>query len=58
MIEDSEVGVLAAQNAGMTVWRFVGGSHLKDDADIALDENAGVRVFDSMDAMAAALRSD
>ena len=27
VIEDSEVGVLAARNAGMTVWRFVGGSH-------------------------------
>lgn len=55
VIEDSEVGVLAAQNAGMPVWRFVGGSHFKDRDDIALDEKAGVPVFDSMSAVAGAL---
>ena len=58
VIEDSEVGVLAAQNAGMTVWRFVGGSHLKDADDIALDVSADVPVFGTMAEVAAALRSD
>jgi len=29
VIEDSEAGLLAGENAGMTVWRFVGGSHFK-----------------------------
>jgi len=58
VIEDSEVGLLAAQNAGMTVWRFVGGSHLKDNRDISLDARAGVRVFETMEDVAAALVSD
>ena len=56
VIEDSEVGVLAAENAGMTVWRFVGGSHFKDQPDIVLDARAGVPLFESMDDVAAALR--
>ena len=29
VIEDSEMGVRAAQTAGMTVWHFAGGSHIK-----------------------------
>jgi len=58
VIEDSEVGVLAAQNAAMAVWRFVGGSHLKDYDDLSLDRNADVPVFDSMRDVAAALRAD
>jgi HAD superfamily hydrolase (TIGR01509 family) len=55
VIEDSEVGVAAASNAGMTVWRFAGGSHLKDQPDISLDANPGVPVFGSMDDVATAL---
>jgi beta-phosphoglucomutase-like phosphatase (HAD superfamily) len=55
VIEDSDVGVLAATNAGMTVWRFAGGSHFKDQTDISLDGNPGVPVFQSMDDVAAAL---
>lgn len=31
VIEDSEVGLEAGESAGMTVWRFVGGSHFKDE---------------------------
>jgi HAD superfamily hydrolase (TIGR01509 family) len=58
VIEDSDVGVLAAQNAGMKVWRFVGGSHLKDAHDIALDVSADVPVFGTMTDVAAALRSE
>ena len=57
VIEDSEVGVLAAQNAGMTVWRFVGGSHFRDTGEAAPTAESGVPVFESMDAMAAKLRS-
>ncbi len=58
VIEDSEVGLLAGRNAGMTVWRFVGGSHFKDNAEPSKDVEFGVPVFESMDAMAAALRND
>jgi HAD superfamily hydrolase (TIGR01509 family) len=29
VIEDSEMGVLAAQAAGMSVWHFAGGAHIK-----------------------------
>jgi HAD superfamily hydrolase (TIGR01509 family) len=58
VIEDSEVGVLAAQNAAMTVWRFVGGSHFRDAGAPSIDVESGVPVFHSMDAMAAKLLSD
>jgi HAD superfamily hydrolase (TIGR01509 family) len=57
VIEDSEVGLLAARNAGMAAWRFVGGSHLKGNADRPLDADDGVPLFESMDYVAAALRS-
>ena len=30
VIEDSRSGIEAAQAAGMTVWRYIGGSHLSD----------------------------
>ena len=56
MIEDSEAGLLAGENAGMTVWRFVGGSHFRDAGDAAVSNTFKGPVFDSMDAMAAALR--
>ena len=58
VIEDSEVGVLAAQNAGMSVWRFVGGSHFRDLGQAPMGVESGVPVFHSMDAMAAKLLSD
>ena len=58
VIEDSDVGVRAAKSAAMTVWRFAGGSHLKDQPDISLDANPGVPVFRSMDDVAAALLGD
>ena len=57
VLEDSAVGVLAARNAGMAVWHFVGGSHFKDAADISLDGSAGIPVFETMADVAAALRS-
>jgi HAD superfamily hydrolase (TIGR01509 family) len=57
VIEDSEVGLLAARNAGMSAWRFVGGSHLKGHADSSLDADDSVPLFESMDYVAAALRS-
>jgi HAD superfamily hydrolase (TIGR01509 family) len=56
VIEDSEAGLLAGESAGMTVWRFVGGSHFKD-ANLAVSNTFKGPVFDSMDAVAAALRS-
>jgi HAD superfamily hydrolase (TIGR01509 family) len=31
VIEDSEMGVRAGLAAGMTVWQFIGGSHMKSD---------------------------
>ena len=58
VIEDSEAGLLAGENAGMTVWRFVGGSHFRDAGDAAVSDTFNGPVFDSMDAMAAALRNE
>lgn len=55
VIEDSTVGVQSARNAGMTVWRFVGGSHLRGLPETELDVGADVRVFVSMKDVAAAL---
>jgi HAD superfamily hydrolase (TIGR01509 family) len=57
VVEDSEVGLLAGRNAGMAVWRFVGGSHF-DAAARAAPADPGIRVFESMEAMAAELRKD
>jgi len=56
VIEDSEVGLLAGKNAGMEVWRFVGGSHFK--AQPPINRDSDIRVFGSMEAVAAALRED
>lgn len=56
VIEDSEVGVLAGRNAGMEVWRFVGGSHFK--ARPPINRDSDIRVFGSMEAVAAALHED
>jgi HAD superfamily hydrolase (TIGR01509 family) len=55
VLEDSEVGVIAARNAGMAAWRFVGGSHLKGHRDGPLEADDGVPLFESMDHVAAAL---
>ncbi len=55
VIEDSEVGILAAQNAGMKVWRFVGGSHFAGRA-VAVNQDSDIPAFASMEAMAMALR--
>jgi HAD superfamily hydrolase (TIGR01509 family) len=54
VIEDSEVGLLAGKNAGMEVWRFVGGSHFGDQPPVNRDSD--IRLFSSMEAVAAALR--
>ena len=56
VIEDSEAGLLAGENAGMTVWRFVGGSHFREVGATVSNTFKGP-VFDSMAAVAAALRS-
>ena len=55
VIEDSEVGIEAAKNAGMEVWRFVGGSHFQDSPAPRPDADPRVRLFHSMDVIAAAL---
>ncbi len=47
VIEDSLNGVRAAKAAGMPVWRFVGGSHLKGGALTEPDEARADRRFDS-----------
>ena len=46
VIEDSLPGVTAAQAAGMQVWRFTGGSHLKGLGQDELDQNGTLIVFD------------
>ena len=37
VIEDSEMGIRAAQAAGMVVWHFAGGSHVKGGYGLAPD---------------------
>ena len=56
VIEDSEVGLLAARNAGMTAWRFVGGSHFREMAE-PLAGAPDVLIFDTMAKMSAAFRA-
>ncbi|MCK5745397.1 MAG: HAD family hydrolase [Oricola sp.] len=46
VIEDSVPGVIAAQKAGMPVWRFAGGSHLRGLPPADLDQGGGLTVFD------------
>ncbi|MEO9169438.1 MAG: HAD family hydrolase [Aestuariivirga sp.] len=55
VIEDSEMGLRAAAAAGMEVWRFVGGGHLKD-GDMLPDDVVPQRVVDSMPALLDAFR--
>jgi HAD superfamily hydrolase (TIGR01509 family) len=47
VIEDSMAGILAANAAGMAVWRYVGGSHMKGFSTADLATPAGVPVFDN-----------
>jgi HAD superfamily hydrolase (TIGR01509 family) len=56
VIEDSEAGIAAAKSAGMAVWRFIGGSHLRERSAALLAAGADVPLFTHMDAMAKALR--
>lgn len=46
VIEDSMPGILAAREAGMPVWRFVGGSHLLGLPQEELDQGGTLTVFD------------
>ncbi|MEP6827182.1 MAG: HAD family hydrolase [Aestuariivirga sp.] len=55
VIEDSEMGLRAAAAAGMEVWRFVGGGHLKD-GDVLPADVVPQRVLDSMPALLKAFR--
>jgi HAD superfamily hydrolase (TIGR01509 family) len=57
VIEDSEVGVLGALNAGMTVWRFVGGTHFRD-TPAPIGHSGNARLFHTMTDVAAALASE
>ena len=49
VIEDSLAGVFAAQAAGMTVWRYVGGSHFAGFDVNDIQTPSGVPVFDNWD---------
>ena len=49
VIEDSVPGIEAALAAGMTVWRYVGASHIADAAGAREETPAGVTVFDNWD---------
>lgn len=46
VIEDSMPGIFAAQEAGMPVWRFIGGSHLHGIPRDDLDHGGTLTVFD------------
>ena len=37
VIEDSEMGLRAARAAGMAVWHFVGGAHMKEGYNLPAD---------------------
>ena len=49
VIEDSTAGIEAGLAAGMTVWRYVGASHIADVARARDETPASVTVFDSWD---------
>ncbi len=55
VIEDSEMGLRAALNAGMEAWRFVGGGHLKHFRDLPSDVRPH-HILDSMPALHKAFR--
>lgn len=46
VIEDSMPGIVAAREAGMPVWRFIGGSHLRGLPRSDLDQGGTLTVFD------------
>jgi HAD superfamily hydrolase (TIGR01509 family) len=46
VIEDSEMGVLAANAAGMDVWHFTGGSHMKEGYSLSAKTNVAKVVRD------------
>lgn len=61
VIEDSVPGILAAQAAGMAVWRFIGGSHLQGLPQDELNQDGQLTVFDKWEhffEMAPDLRTD
>ncbi len=47
VLEDSEMGLTAARAAGMTVWHFVGGSHIRSD-DVLPEKATPDRVIANM----------
>ncbi len=49
VVEDSAAGIEAGLAAGMTVWRYVGASHIADAARAHDETPAGVTVFDNWD---------
>lgn len=55
VIEDSEMGLRSALNAGMAPWRFVGGAHLREFRDLPSDVIPH-RILDSMAALNKAFR--
>ncbi len=55
VIEDSEMGLRSAIAAGMAVWHFIGGSHMRGASDLPSDVKPH-RVLDSMPALHNAFR--
>lgn len=47
VIEDSMAGILAARAAGMEVWRYIGGAHMRGFSTADLATPAGVPAFDN-----------
>ncbi len=54
MIEDSEMGIRAAQAAGMAAWHFAGGAHIRAGYRLSGDV-VPERQVESMDELAAKL---
>ncbi|SIN84491.1 HAD family hydrolase [Vannielia litorea] len=61
VIEDSKAGLMAAQAAGMEVWRYTGGAHFAGFSAAEIDTPPGLPAFDNWSAfyqMAPELRKD
>jgi HAD superfamily hydrolase (TIGR01509 family) len=57
VIEDSPHGVRAGVDAGMTVFGFIGGSHIQSEHDLKLMKEGAVKVFSTMSEISACLEN-
>ncbi len=58
VIEDSVPGVTAAVSAGMAVWGFLGGQHIREGHDSRLQAAGAVHLFDDLGSLPALVGID